>query len=333
MMVFIGLGILFGGVALSISATCRAWHLQGRTLERTVTLAVGCACATVCAATAVFVLNGVRIFQGREAPVPDMELAATPEQLQRGAAIASAYCSKCHTKAESLAGGQRFDANFPLPVGSFVAANLTPAGELRGWSDGQIFRAIRNSLDAHGHWLIVMSYSDASRLSDSDIKAVIAYLRSLPARGAPTAHPPDSLNLLGLFLLGSGQLSTGKPVFNGVITAPPAGVSAAYGKYLVSYQDCDECHGRDLTGGDAGQEPPAGPDLNWVKSWNGEEFIRALRTGTDPGGHPMGARMPWCAVGRMSDDELSAIYEYLTHLDATRQVAARARRSGIVGPL
>jgi hypothetical protein len=35
----------------------------------------------------------------------------------------------------------------------------------------------------------------------------------------------------------------------------------------------------------------------------------------------------------MSDDELSAIYEYLTHLEATRQVAAYARRSGIVGPL
>ena len=63
-----------------------------------------------------------------------------------------------------------------MPVGSFVSANLTPAGRLRGWSDGEIFRAIRNSVDADGRWLMLMSYTNAGKLSDDDILAVIAYI-------------------------------------------------------------------------------------------------------------------------------------------------------------
>jgi hypothetical protein len=43
--------------------------------------------------------------------------------------------------------------DFPIPVGSFISSNLTPAGPLKHWSDGEIFRAIRNGIDADGHWL------------------------------------------------------------------------------------------------------------------------------------------------------------------------------------
>jgi mono/diheme cytochrome c family protein len=313
MMIFMGLGLLLGGLALSIWAGRRGWRLQSRFLKWSATLvtAVGSA---ACAAASVFVVNGLVKLHGREAPVPEIKVAGTREQIQRGYAIARSNCSDCHTKSAPLTGGLEIAEHFPLPMGSFISANLTPAGALSRWSDGQIFRAVRNSLDAQGHWLTIMSFTDASRLSDADIQAVIAYLRSVPAGGQPTPSPPDRLNLLGLILLGSGLLPTGKPVFEGVITAPPAAVSAAYGKYLVSYQDCSECHGRDLTGGVAGQMAPVGPDLNLVKAWKREEFIAALRTGTDPGGHVIGTQMPWRGAGRMSDDELSAVYEYLTHL-------------------
>lgn len=36
--------------------------------------------------------------------------------------------------------------------------------------------------------------------------------------------------------------------------------------------------------------------------------------GVDPGGHEIGKRMPWRPIGRMDDEELTAVYEYLTHL-------------------
>jgi mono/diheme cytochrome c family protein len=312
-MIVLGLGIFLGGLALSLWSGHRAWRLKSRGLKWSATLAASL-CAIIFVTAAVFLLNGLSKLHGRAAPVPDLKVAGTLEQIRRGHNIADTFCSNCHTKTGVLTGGLEVGEHLPLPIGSFVSGNLTPAGALRGWSDGQIFRAVRNSLDAQGHWLIIMSYTDASRLSDTDIQAVIAYLRSLPADGQPTGRPPDHLSLLGLILLGGGQLPTGKPVFAAVITAPASAVSAAYGKYLVSYQDCGQCHGQNLTGGVAGQMGPIGPDLNLVKAWKREEFMATLRTGTDPSGHVIDAAMPWRGPGRMSDDELSAVYEYLTHL-------------------
>ena len=39
-----------------------------------------------------------------------------------------------------------------------------------------------------------------------------------------------------------------------------------------------------------------------------------MRTGVDPNGHEIGEQMPWQPIGRMGDEELRAIYEYLTRL-------------------
>jgi mono/diheme cytochrome c family protein len=201
-----------------------------------------------------------------------------------------------------------------MHIGSFVSANLTPIGRVSRWSDGDIFRAIRNSVDPDGRWLIIMSYTNAGKLSDEDICAVIAYMRSLPAIGKPTDNPPDHLNLLGIMLLGAGMLPTGNPISITSITAPPAGSTLQYGEYILSYQDCRACHGAKLTGGVPGQLGPLGPDLNLVKRWKLEEFVATMRTGIDPNGHEISKEMPWRPIGRMSDEELGAMYEYLTHL-------------------
>jgi len=109
-------------------------------------------------------------------------------------------------------------------------------------------------------------------------------------------------------------LPDAKPVFGGVIVAPPKGPNARYGKYLLSYQDCRECHGKDLAGGVPGQLPPLGPDLGIVKSWSEAQFIATMRTGVDPNGHRLNDQMPWRPIGRMDHDELAAIYLYLAGL-------------------
>jgi hypothetical protein len=49
------------------------------------------------------------------------------------------------------------------------------------------------------------------------------------------------------------------------------------------------------------------------EEWKLEEFIAAVRTGVDPNDHALSKQMPWQPVGRMSDEELRAVYEYLTH--------------------
>jgi mono/diheme cytochrome c family protein len=257
----------------------------------------------------------------RSAPTLDVKVAGTPEQIVRGQALSDGFCSGCHSRTGTLTGGLDVAQDLPVPIGSFVTPNFTPAGQLSRWSDGDILRAILNGVDKDGHWLIIMSYTDAGKLSDGDIRAVIAYLRSLPAAGKQTDNPPDHLNLLGVMMLGAGMLPTGKgmlptgkPVSAGVVTAPPRGPNLQYGEFILSYRDCRGCHGDKLTGGVPGQLAPLGPDLNLVTGWKFEEFVTTMRTGVDPNGHELGKQMPWRPIGRMGDEELRAVYEYLTHL-------------------
>jgi mono/diheme cytochrome c family protein len=248
--------------------------------------------------------------RGAHLPIPTVEVDAG--QAARGKAISDSFCSGCHTKTETLTGGKNFGDEFPVPLGTFVSVNLTPNGPLAHWTDGEIFRAIRNSVDADGRWLVIMSLTSAGMLSDADIMAVIAYLRSLPPAGGRTPDPPDHISFLGLAMVGAGILPSGSPVSTGTITAPPIGPTPEYGAYLVSYLDCRVCHGSKLTGGTPAQLGPLGPDLTMLKDWSRNDFISTMRTGMDPNGHQLTREMPWRSVGHLSDVELTAVYAYVT---------------------
>ena len=70
-----------------------------------------------------------------------------------------------------------------------------PQISLTGYSDGEIFRAWRHSIDQKGHKLGFMDFLPYKELSDEDMVAIIAYLRSLPP--APTtAKTGDSMNFV-----------------------------------------------------------------------------------------------------------------------------------------
>ena len=214
----IGLVILIATAALLIWSSIRAWRQRNSFLKWGGTGLVALL-ATAVSLVSVLTIAGLFKLHTRSAPVPDLKIAGTPEQIRRGQAIANSFCGACHSKTGSLTGGVDIGRDFAIPVGSFVSSNLTPAGRLNHWSDGEIFRAIRNGVDADGRWLIVMSYTNAGKLSDDDIQALIAYIRSQPAAGQQTVNPPDELNLLGVIMLGAGMLPEGKPVFTSVITA------------------------------------------------------------------------------------------------------------------
>src|SRR5258708_24602260 len=272
--------------------------------------------ALIISSLAVLTIVGMYRMHARTAPIPHIQIAGRLAQIQRGQSIVNSFCGACHSRAGHLTGGMDLGKDLSIPVGSFVSANLTPAGRLGRWSDGEIFRAIRNGVDADGQWLTIMSYTNADNLSDDDTRSIIAYLRSQPADGTATPKSPDKLNLLGVILLGAGVLPAGKPVVTGVVTAPPKGPTVQFGEYISRYQGCRECHGANLTGGKPGQLPPVGPNLNLVKAWKLEEFIATMRTGINPSRRHLGEQMPWRPLGKKDYGERSALYEYLTNQGA-----------------
>jgi mono/diheme cytochrome c family protein len=312
---------LFGLIVITVLLawiSFRAWRAKAALIKWGGAGVAGLSAAALALIGAVMIA-GLYKLHSRSAPTPEVKVAGTPEQIGRGQAIATSFCAGCHSRTGPLTGGYDIGKDFAIPVGSFVASNLTQAGALKHWSDGEIFRAIRNSVDADGHWLYVMSLTNAGKLGDTDIKSLIAYIRSLPAAGLETANPPDRLNPLGIVMLGAGLLPKGNPVFTGVISSPSKGPTIEYGEYILSYQDCRQCHGANLSGGVEGQLGPIGPDLNLVKEWKREDFIATMRTGIDPNGHELDSKvMPWREMGKMDDDELSALYEYLTHLGSVK---------------
>jgi len=156
-----------------------------------------------------------------------------------------------------------------------------------------------------------MSQLSYRQLSDDDIEAVIAFLRSQEA--VATTHPEgDHMNLLGaIVFFGAGMLPAPTPIA-GVITAPAKGETPEYGKYVATVGDCRGCHGADMTGTPAGPAVPAVPNPRpFVAAWTREQFIQVLRTGTRPDGSKLGEAMPWQGAAKMTDDDLAALYAYL----------------------
>lgn len=124
---------------------------------------------------------------------PVGKIAATPRErgARYGAYLAGAlgHCMDCHTPM--LAGGRRDPANpgaggqpFAGPWGVSVARNLTPdASGLAGWSDDDIARAIRDGVSRDGSRLKPpMAFDFYRRIDESDMAALIAFLRGLPAK-------------------------------------------------------------------------------------------------------------------------------------------------------
>jgi mono/diheme cytochrome c family protein len=285
----------------------------GRLLLRVV---IGLLALLVIAALGLW-LNTQRIANQRfNNPVQDVHVAATPELVARGAYLVTAMpgCAGCHSSQPNasppiLDGNENADIK---PLGDFYAPNLTPGGPLRDWSDGEIIRAIREGIAKDGRGLGLMPSDSFRSLSDADVQAIVAYLRSQPSVDKPSR--PISLSPLGTALVGAGllHLSVGEPVAN--VTAPPRGPTAAYGGYLAATTGCDGCHGPKLDGQNRRPGAPAGPNLRVVKNWTDEQFVRFMHTGVDPTGYKVSTVMPWAQYGKGSDDDLKALSQYLKSL-------------------
>lgn len=56
-----------------------------------------------------------------------------------------------------------------------------------------------------------------------------------------------------------------------------------------------------------------------LAAWSEEDFFKTMRTGITPSGHQLDVEMPWMYYGRMTDEELRAMWLYLQSLPALAQ--------------
>jgi hypothetical protein len=52
-----------------------------------------------------------------------------------------------------------------------------------------------------------------------------------------------------------------------------------------------------------------------------DRHFRAAGVGTDPSGHRLSTQMPWGPIGKLDDEELVALYEYLTQPHGSQSAA------------
>jgi mono/diheme cytochrome c family protein len=153
--------------------------------------------------------------------------------------------------------------------------------------------------------------------SDADLGAVIAYLKTLPP--VDNVLPSNELRPLGRALVAFGEITPSADTIDHTAprpTAPPPGVTAAYGAYLAETGGCRGCHGPGLSGGPLPGGPPDTPvptniSPAGIGSWTEADFFRALRTGARPDGSRIDPFMPWGYTSQMTDDEIRAVWLYL----------------------
>lgn len=288
--------------------------------------AIGLGALVLLAAVVLGVLYGLGT--ARAAAAHDIAVDVPPvpgdaAAVARGRHLATAIlnCSGCH--GEALGGGDEFAAPGILTI---PTPNLTAgAGGIgNSYTDEDWVRAVRHGVGHDGRALFIMPSQAFAGLSQADMGALIAYLKTAPP--VDSSLPVRSIEPLGRVMIGVGALPPFAVESIDHTRAAPAavaeGVTAEYGAYLAA--TCSECHGPGLNGapfGPPGEEvltpnlTPGGP----LAGWREEDFVKVMRTGQTPGGRVLSDEMPWRAFGGMTDEELGAVWLYLRSLPPLAQ--------------
>ncbi len=131
-------------------------------------------------AGAAFLVSGTGTGGARAVGGAASEMAATPEQGRYLAAAGN--CVSCHTRP----GGAPFAGGLPFttPLGTIYSTNITPDTQtgIGSWSAADLRLAMQRGVARNGsHLFPAFPYTSFTRVSDADILALYAYLRTVPA--------------------------------------------------------------------------------------------------------------------------------------------------------
>jgi mono/diheme cytochrome c family protein len=230
--------------------------------------------------------------------------------------------NQAHDSSKLMAGGKVFNLG---PAGVVMTSNITQSSTsgIGAWTDDQIQTAITTGAEPDGSMLFpVMPYHTFSRMAQSDLSALIAYLRTVP--GVDNVVPPATVSKAGL-----------QPIpYQGEATPPSISDKAARGAYLVNnVMACTDCHtpldpatgapmmDKYLAGGQP-YEGPWGivyggnmtPDVETgLGSWTEEQIKLATIAGVSKDGRRL-ILMPWYAYAALTSEDADALAYYLKNV-------------------
>ena len=252
----------------------------------------------------------------------DKNLVARGKYLVTGPAA----CGNCHTErgrdfkslpTRVLAGGHPFVE----PIFEAWSRNITPDKDtgIGTWTDAQIIRAIREAVSKEGETLgPPMPFPTYNRMSDDDVKAIVAYLRTV--KPVHNEVKPSKYKI---------PLKP-EPAAKGT-AAPPKTDKVAYGDYLVNaIAHCHECHTPFIgPAQDFANQYGAGgleillptvtlrtlnitPDKETgIGTWTDAEIKRAITQGISKDGRKLIPLMPYPYFKNMTAVDVDAIIAYL----------------------
>ena len=267
-----------------------------------------------------------------------VKVSAAETLLERGTYLVRtvAACGNCHTtrNAEHMfVHGMELAGGFVIAEEHFTARapNLTPDIEtgIGAWSDRELVTAIREGLRPDGSLIgPPMPFSQYREMSNRDVRAIIAYLRSVPAVRNQVAKSEYRIPLPPAY---------GPPVGN--VGDVPPGDRVAYGRYLAGpLGHCMECHtpmdkGRfdyDNRNGAGGFPIPLGggafvltgnitPDKDTgIGGWSDDDIRKAITRGLRPDGSQIHPIMPYGFYSGMKPGDVDAIIAYLRSIPPVR---------------
>lgn len=265
----------------------------------------------------VFIASGKAMKKTWTVDAATVAIPTDSTSIARGRHLSSAIakCVDCH--GENLGGTMFIDG---MPFARVAAPNLTRGRGGAGvrLSDADFVRAIRHAVMQDGRAAIIMPAEAYIHLTDADLGAVIAYVKSVPP--VDSAWPAPQMGLIGRMLIATGQA----PLFPAAyidhtrasVITPAADTTAAYGDYLTRVGGCRSCHNEVLSGGKTPGMPSEAVPSNLtpvgLAGWTEASFFTLLREGKRPDGRQLNNNdMPWQSSGRMTDDEIRAVWHYL----------------------
>lgn len=278
-----------------------------------------------------------------------LQVQVTPDKVERGRKWASMLCVGCHLDPSTgkLTGKQVADV--PAAFGEAYSKNITrdPQYGIGAWTDGELAYLLRTGIARTGRyappWMPKYPH-----MSDDDLAAIIAFLRSDDPITAPAAiNPPGVSKPTFLTKLLTHLVFKPLPYPKGAIATPAISDKVAYGRYLSTNLGCFGCHSQNfrtmnelepektpgyMGGGNplrdrSGQTVPSAnltSDETGIAAWTEQDFTRALRTGIRPDKTVL--TYPMSFLPELTEEDAAALYAYLRTVPKIHNVVPRARR-------